>query len=208
LSLSTQGHVGPIPASADGPTQPIRLGRDSSIAAQDTHARYQEAVYRGNVFTATATSVTLPISGSTVAPAGFILTNPAASGKDIVLLECIVAPSGSALSGFSTVVLSAVNNPVAAAVVHTTPLTIRNAFLGTPGSSIAFADSQATLPAAPFILRSFPGSIIVASGSYAPLKDEIAGAIILGQGTAVSIQSMANVGLICNITMTWEEIPI
>jgi hypothetical protein len=214
MSQVSQQRVGVLP-QADGTFLPFTAERDGGTRTQDAHARYQAAVLRGNVFTATATSTTLPTSGSTIAPAGgLILTNPLGSGKNLVILETIITISGSGLSGYAQPLLSGVTFPIGTGssnVSHTTPLTVRNALLGSPIVGVGLADSSATLPTAPFILRTFPGnpvSSVSVSGSYAPLKDEIAGILSLAPGSAVSVQSMANVALIVNVTMTWEEVPI
>ncbi len=86
MSAVDQGRVGEL-LGADGAIQPIRLTRKGALATTDTHAKYQEAVLRGNVFF---------LSASAAAPTAFTgaaggtpligVMNPAGSGKALVFL--------------------------------------------------------------------------------------------------------------------------
>ena len=86
MSAVDQGRVGELLGS-DGAIQPIRLTRKGAIATADTHAKYQEAVLRGNVFFLSASAV--PPTAFTGAAGGTPLIgvmNPAGSGKALVFL--------------------------------------------------------------------------------------------------------------------------
>src|SRR5882762_2101705 len=104
--MSLQQRIGPLAPSADNTPAPLRGTKDGATAIQDAHGKYQEAVYRGNVFVAannagSAIPVTLAAAST-----GLILTNPPTSGKNLVLLECIVAPTAFLSSQLSAVVLA------------------------------------------------------------------------------------------------------
>src|SRR5438105_4479461 len=108
---------GPIVGSTGAPV-PFTAGNDGSSRTQDAHARFQEAVYRGNVWLA-ANQSGAALSNLSGTCTGFALTNPAGSGKLLVLWQIgIVQTSTAATTANAGVQLAANVNPVAAAVVH------------------------------------------------------------------------------------------
>ena len=104
--------------------------------------------------------------------------------------------------------LAANVNPIAAAVVHTTPVTIRSALLGAGASSVALADSAATLPAAPVVVRAIGGGPVATGSVHAAfIRDEIAGDLILAPGTAVSLTALTTaISVLASIC--WAEVAI
>jgi hypothetical protein len=203
-----EGRVGPQILS-DGALAQLRQLKDGAVGVSDAHGRYQEAVYRGNVFNA-CNQAGAAVTNLAAAATGFILSNPAGSGKLLVLLEILFAQTSVAAAAANAAVLLAANiNPIAAAVVHTTPLVINNALLGAGQAAVAKVDSAATLPAAPVAVRTLwqPSVSATATTGIPPLvKDEIAGAIIIGQGCAVSLTALSALSGVAS--MTWEEIPV
>src|SRR5579864_7639441 len=75
--------VGPS-INADGAENEIRGSKDASLVTQDGHARYQEATYRGSVYSA-CNQAAQPLTAVGTAMTGFILYNPIASGKNLVV---------------------------------------------------------------------------------------------------------------------------
>ena len=86
MSAVDQGRVGELLGS-DGAIQPIRLTRKGAVATADTHAKYQEAVLRGNVYflSAGAAAPTAFTGGAGGTPLIGVM-NPAGSGKALVFL--------------------------------------------------------------------------------------------------------------------------
>jgi hypothetical protein len=186
----------------------LGFGEFSEALVSELQARYYENVYRGNVFTASNTAA-LALSLNSATATGLILSNPAGSGKNLVLLEALISVANLP-AGQSTLILTANINPIAAATVHTTPLVIANALLGSANASVAKADSAATLPVAPTIIRSysFTAATVAASTSFPPfIKDDIGGAIIVAPGCTVSIQCLVTAATTIN-TLTWAEVAI
>ena len=67
--------------------QVVARGSDfGEMAVVDGHARYMDAVLNGNVYTAANTASQALSLGSATAT-GLVLTNPAGSGKNLVILE-------------------------------------------------------------------------------------------------------------------------
>src|SRR5271169_2206431 len=89
-----QGQVG-VQTSGQGQTPILRSLYSGELGVADVHARYQEAVCRGNVYSlfqtavSQATAATFPYAAGGTAP--IALFNPAGSGKDMVILAAAVA---------------------------------------------------------------------------------------------------------------------
>jgi hypothetical protein len=184
----------------------VRFDKTNALVVQDGNSRYQEATLRNQLFVAsTQAGVALSLLSATAT--GFILTNPAGSGKILIPIELLIALA-SAPAGIASVYVAANVNPVAVPVVHTTPLSVRPTLLGSGATAVGLADSAATLPATPVVVRAVPGGP-VATGSVnaAFMKDEIAGALGLLPGTAISVQALTT-AISAIISMTWAEIPI
>ena len=127
----------------------------------------QKETYVGNgarnIFVAsTQAGVATSIALSTT-QTGFTLTNPAGSGKTLVVLEINIAQS-VAPAAAGVFVAAANVNPVATAVTQTTPLTVRRANLGVPGTGAGLAASAVTLPAAPVVVRPIGGGALATGG--------------------------------------------
>lgn len=195
--------VGPRVVS-DGSENPARTERSGALCTSDAHGKYQEAVYRGNVFfAANQAAVTFSVGLTTTTAIGLILSNPPGNTKLVVPLQVefvntgvIVGVAGLSVSPYS-----------ATAVVHTTALTVRNAYLGQGPSASAQADQGSTLPAAA-VTWKFLYSVLstnTAVISQATIYD-LGGSLILGPGTACAVVASAAITGFAGIT--WEEIPI
>jgi hypothetical protein len=198
-----EGQSGPQ-AIQDGSVNTVRLTKDSSAGAQDTHARYQEAVYRGNVFSA-ANTAAVTIGVLTATGVTFHLYNPAASGKNLVVLTVSFAPS-SATFVVSPVWL--VVNAQATAPTGTTALVVRNNLLGAGAAAVGQVFSAATLAAVPVPVRPFFTVPATALTSLFVCKDEVAGEIIVGPGQVLSVQGNVAATAVGFLAASWEEIPV
>lgn len=203
-----EGVVGPAIAS-DGTIGTARFTKDLSQRVADAHARYHEMVYRGNVWMA-ANQAGSAVTNLAASATGFILSNPASSGKLLVLVEIgIVQTSAAAAAANAGVQLAANVNPIAAAVVHTTPLIVRNALLGSSATGVGLADSSSTLPVAPVAIMNLwqPSVSATATTAIPPvIVIPIDGKIIVGQGCAVSLSALSALSVAAH--MIWEEVSI
>lgn len=188
-------------------TNPLRSDEQGALVTTQGGGRYAEAVRRGNVYTAcTQTAITLTTLHATAT--GFILSNPAGSGKILSLLEIACSPVVVG-AGSTEIGLAGNFNPNAAATTHTTPLTVRNVYLGKAAANVGLADSSATLPASPVLFR-YILSAANATGSVSGnglIKDDVGGAVIIGEGCTVSI-SYLTTAITAATSMTWEEVEI
>jgi hypothetical protein len=194
-------------AASDGMIAAARLGKTLAYLTQDAHARYQDAVRRGNVFVACMQAIgALSVNSATAT--GLIVTNPAGSGKNLVFLELLVALA-SAPAGVSVLALVGSKGP-AAAVTHTTPMTtgFTNALLGGGNAtSVALVDTAATIPT-PATFRAVPGGPAATGSVGTPfIKDEIAGALVMAPGTVLSLQAFTT-AISVIASLAWEEVPV
>lgn len=157
------------------------------------------------IFVASTQAGVATSTGLSTTQTGFTLTNPAGSGKTLVLLQ-VSAAFTSAPAGAATLVLAANVNPVAAAVTQTTPLTVRKANLGVSGSGVGLAASAVTLPAAPVVVRGLGGPVAASSISQPQVVDNIDGALCVAPGCAVSVNSLTT-AVSAVISMVWKEVP-
>lgn len=156
-----------------------------------------------NIFLASTQAGVATSTALSVTQTGFTLSNPFGSGKTLVLLKFWGAFT-TAPAAIATLVLAANVNPVAAAVVHTTPLVVRKANLGVAGTPVGLADSAATLPAAPVVVVGLGGPVATGSVSQPQVVSNFDGALCVAPGCAVSINSITTA--ISGIwTMVWEE---
>jgi hypothetical protein len=135
---------------------------------------------------------------------GITLTNPAGSGKTLVVLTLAGAVS-AAPAGAAPLVLAANVNPVAAAVTQTTPLTVRRANLGVAGTGAGLAASAVTLPAAPVVVRALQAPVAGSAITPAQVLDNINGELCIAPGCALSLSSITTA--VTGIwSITWEEV--
>lgn len=135
---------------------------------------------------------------------GFTLTNPAGSGKTLVLLRVDCAVS-AAPAGAAPLVLAANVNPNATAVTQTTALTVRAANLGVTKGAVGLAASGATLPAAPVVVAALQAPVAASAITPASINVTFDGSLTIAPGCALSLSSITTA--VTGIwSMTWEEI--
>lgn len=202
-----QGQAGPQIAS-DGSNPNIRQSKDASLVTQDAHGRYQEAVYRGNVFFANATTAQALTTLATTSQTGLVLMNPPGSGKNAVLLQVEWAPTVVPGTAPSTVILAV--QTYSASITKPTQGNVLNAFVGGPLTTVCYATTSGQLQSTPLaakMVAAYQITTATQAGYLTPVEYDIGGGIILQPGTAVCLTAVANVatGL---ASFLWEEIPV
>lgn len=200
---SLEGVVGPQHWSSDGTlAKALRIIREGgSLGVDNVHARYQEAVLRGNVYMACNQAVVTFGTALTATGVTFHLCNPIGSKVNLVVLQSQLTVVSCTVAG-SIVYAANVTNPTAVTVG--TDLTVQNALLN-GSSGIGKAKSATTLPAAPVAVRPWVSGITAAG--FGTLVDYVDGALIVGPGCTLSVQgiTIAGTGL---IGMCWEEVAL
>lgn len=206
--MLAEGIVGPRTAT-DGSPASQRYGRDSSQCVQDSHAHFQEAVERGNVYCASNTAAVTVGATLTATNITYSLTNPAGSGVRLVLWRACVGIVTSTTAG--VIMLAGCIATGAAAVVHGTPITsVINCKLGSNTINTGnkgLVDSASTAPSAPLPLRVLGFMPVTATASTGFIDSNLDGEFQLMPGTSVYLQGLVAVGTAV-FSMTWEEIPL
>lgn len=207
MSVEVRVQTGPRQGLGDGSENILRGGRTGEGIVSAAHGRYFEASYRGNVYCGGNTAAQATSTSSATAT-GLILTNPLGSGKYLSILDITVGVGAVVAAAFEVGLFANVN-VLAAAVTQTTPITPRNALLGSSLIGVGLLASAATLPAAPIHIRTLlaSGWVTATAQSMEVVKDEVGGAISLLPNTAVSIQSVVGTQS-CISSITWEEVSI
>ncbi len=169
----------------------------------------QRDTYVGNgareIYLASTQAGQATSTGLSTTQTGITLTNPAGSGKTLVLLQLNGAVS-AAPAGAAPLVLAANVNPVAAAVTQTTPLIVRKANLGVAGTGAGLAASAVTLPAAPVVVAAIQTPIAASSITPANINVTFDGSLCVSPGCAISLSSITTA--VTGIwSLVWEEVP-
>jgi hypothetical protein len=213
MALELQLATGYVKA-APGARTLARGDHSGALVTQDAHARYQEAVLQGRVFSgATASSGVAP--GTAVgATAAFALYNPPSSGVQLVIWKLSVGYVSGTLGAGTIIGVSNTNTQGAA--VTGTAITIVNALLGGGvGSARGLPFTTATVPTTgQNNLRPLwnMGAALASTAlgiSAAESALEIAGEFIVGPGATFSLQGVAAGGSspLVIFGCTWEELP-
>jgi hypothetical protein len=216
MAIQVSGNVvkGNLPGYAAGSSPISSFDQYGGNLVSELNARYSNLALSGLVFSAaTTTGVALAALG-TNSPI-FTLWNPTNSGKNLVLIDISWGLTTQVYAAAAaTVTLGALAN-VTAAPSTTTPIVGVNNFIGNGTKPVAFTYSQATLSAAPTASRHLGtvaldlNTTVSAVASPAYLKDEVAGAIIIGPGSLVSIGGEGTPADITIVAaMTWAELPL
>jgi len=193
----------------------VNTGWHNEFLKSDLLPRYAYLALNGFVFSAaTTTGVALAALG-TNSPI-FTLWNPTGSGKNVLLLDVSLGLTTLAFATTGiTATLGTLSNTTAPTT--TTPVVGVNLLLGNGNKPVAFTYSQATLaapgPTATRHIATAANSALATNGGQvmcpAQLKDEVAGAIILGPGSLVSIGGEGTVADWTVVAhMTWAELPV
>lgn len=189
----------------DGTTPIARGSRDASVVVVESHARFAENTFRGNVYIGSnpaGTPVTTQAGLSATTPA-LTLYNPVGSGRLLVLQTVMVnlAAAPAAACHF----MLAINSPQLAAPSAVTVVTPQNARTDLVSTGAGQVYRIATLAAAPVAVRYFGQVTGAASLTPATLLDHVDGELIIGPGVALSLQTSSAASVVA--AFTWEEIP-
>lgn len=205
--------------TADGVITTPRFGAQQEMFVADAHARYYDAVRRGNVFVASNTAAVATNVVATSMTAGLCLWNPPNSGKNAVLLRLNVALQ-SLPAGAAGLVLAGGSQPLIPASAFTV-LTGTGAYNGTFNammSTVGASGNRSVCQAASvanaigtIIFRWIgggPAATVSGSTAFPPfICDEIAGDLIIPPGNLVALETVTTV-MSTGSTLIWEEVPV
>ena len=206
-----QGTIGPVTGTAAGQSHAARMNRSGGWLTASIAGRFQEAVLRGSCYAvANPAGITSQAGLSATTPA-LTLYNPAGSGKNGILWYASARMAVANVAA-AAVWLAANTNINAAAVTGTLTTTHRNCLLGAAANNAIQAMLAATLPAAPVGIMLLGMGLTGAISVETCAKEHggwLDGAVVIGPGTAISIQTSTasgGSGLWCSFI--WEEIEV
>jgi len=205
------GQVGPA-VKQDGTIGPVRTGRSGENVNTEAHGRYQEPVYRGQVYTATSQAA-VSLGAGLTATSVWTLYNPIQSKVNLVLLRCTFTLSAIPAAQ-STILLAIPGTSGQAAPTAVTQLATSwpNNLIGTTyASSAARVYTAATLAATPIALEPLGTFLFTTSSTTTQFVNmqfggDLAGIYIIPPGSAITLQ--ATTAASGFVSMTWEEIPL
>lgn len=219
--ITVGGKVGPR-LGADSGELELRHSRDGCLIVQDGHARYQEAIFRGNCYSVTLGSTTISANHASTTAAtatAFVgIYNPPTSKVNAVILEAVLGASAAGASAVNEgVPVWQYVVPVATTVTSaTSPLNMLS-YLAQGSKVIGLVNSQAlTANTATWAqLKPFgvPGPRTAAPTAsiniHAVYKELVDGEIIVPPGVAVGLFYLAAGTAISAVGgLVWEEIAI
>ena len=223
---SIEGKVGPG-VSTDGSAPTARLGKDNSVVTQDSHARFQEAAIRGNLYSGGMTVTSISAATFTTATLGATGTpilgvyNPAGSGKNLVILQAKIQLLYTVLTmtppGAFMWASSLGNGAVS---TGTTPF---NLGTGVAAGSVAkdMCGVAMTGQTNALVVRTASGlgtmgtniSTVQTAAGFQPympaMVDNVDGAIIVPPGGILALLCTTTpVAISAASSITWEEVPL
>lgn len=169
--------------------------------------RFHDAIRRGRTFFA-CNSALQALSVNSATATGLVLTNPAASGFNLEILQISIAIASAPAAQANLILTGTLLTTAAANTTHTTPLVVKNALIGSAFAvGVGLCDSAATVPT-PAALRAIGGGP-AATGSVntAYICDNLDGIITLAPGCVISLQAMTT-AITVVASIVWEESPI
>ena len=210
-----QGQVGPLASSASlaSGTQPnLRQGNMGDMIVSELHGRYYENTYRRNQFWAsnpTGVTTTATTSGSTTAIVGINISNPINSPVNLVLNKVGYAFT-VAFTAAADIALGVGYNS-GTNVTHTTPLTVRNGYVGVGAAGYGLVDSSVTFPTAPNFIHALGAGLTgaITTAPYIQGYLDLEGSIILPPGAYAGIFTTTAGGASGFFgSFGWEEVPL
>jgi hypothetical protein len=210
-----QGQVGPLASSASlaSGTQPnLRQGNMGDMIVSELHGRYYENTYRRNQFWAsnpTGVTTTATTSGTTTAIVGINISNPINSPVNLVLNKVGYAFT-VAFAAAADIALGVGYNS-GTNVTHTTPLTVRNGYVGIGAAGYGLVDSSVTFPTAPNFIHALGAGLTgaITTTPYIQGYLDLEGSIILPPGAYAGIFTTTAGGASGFFgSFGWEEVPL
>jgi len=212
--MLSEGKPGPL-VLQDGAQSAVRLSKDGSVVTIDGHSRYQEACYRGNLWSLTngyagTTLVAASAIGQTAWNPAVGVANPTNSGKNLVVIATIAQIlSGTPTSG--GIVLGFVANPsgitAAGGNAAVNMLTLQTGgSIARTFTQTAMTGSGAAIMLLPMPITTFAGAI--AASTPIGLQWDLAGMILVPPGTAFGISGTLGTATVVQAGLIWEEIAI
>lgn len=205
------GRVGPQ-VTAENVEAPIRLARTEEVCVTDTHARYYEAIARGNVYYLAqgATAGTAFTGGAAGTPLIGIY-NPSNSGKNLVVLAASIGVTTiqtaagqvnpelwAGISVLPTGTVTAAKNALTQSAAGSSAVCFLNTAM-TGSTAITFFATLGT-----FWWATAAAGAMTSNGFY-----DIGGALVAAPGVLIALGLRTiPTATVTSHAMIWEEVPV
>ena len=200
-----QGQVGPIGPLGDGVSTAPRVGKEGALSVSGYQGRHYEQAYRKAIFTGANQSAATWSVALNATHTGLVLSNPAASLVNLVVLRASFALSVAPVAPAS---IGLYGGYLAAGITaHTTPLTTYSSFIGAGATSSGKIDAAATLVGTPVWLEQILGGFTAgALPSAAAAISDLGGLYVIPPGGSLGIGALTAVVGFGSIS--WAEVSI
>lgn len=205
LQGQVENAVTPTRANGNPNVMQAQLGE---LWVSEILPRYAAMAWSGLVFYAANTQAqALSVASSTFT--GLAIGNPAGSGKNLVLIDVEIAIAAVGAVAVMLPVLGSAPT-VALTTSYSTGPNGLSTLMGSGKASIATVGANATLAAAPTVVRPEMGFQWITAGVgmwNLYVKDEVGGALIVPPGQMLCLEALVGA---CSVVAaaTWAELPI
>ena len=195
-------------AVGDGANTALRTGRTGAICTQDAHGRFQEAVFRGNVWSAQTAGTGVDHGSSISTTAAFSLHNPLGSGKRLSIIRVSMGYVSGTLGAGAVLYLANGSNdarPTGTAIV---PVNLKT-FADAGSAALPFTTATITAPTPIGVFCNLQPSLATTAVAPWTVMDYPEGLIQVAPGCTLSLHGLAGAAgtsplVIFNVV--WEEI--
>lgn len=202
MAIAIQSAAGIQRLGSTGQSAQLRAAASGELVTIDGHARYQEAVYQGNMYSAANQAAQAVSIALATTYTGLMLYNPIGSQIKLVMNKAkfalTVAPAAIAsiglISGFQT-----------AAPTGLTAVSVRSNLIGNSATGSGLAYSAATIATPVWTAQLVDGFTAAALPAPSPVTD-LEGLYVILPGGFVAFGALTAVTGLGWIS--WEEIPL
>lgn len=202
----------PSTSLPDSNYNPQLGGKAGEAIVAELHGKYYTQAYRGKVYMANRTAVTVPVVASTMVSV-FSLYNPVSSPNVVELVDMDIGLV-LATTVVDTVGIYWQNGATAAAATFTTAGVLGtnffNANVGTAASNQATFYSALTHSGTPVRIKIISQFGAVTSTNDSPIHYDFDGKVILPPGSLISVamSTAASTASGVDLALTWAEYPV
>ena len=191
---------------SQGIARPLLVDSNGKMVAASVGGKYAAAVLAGNVYIAANQTAVALTQDDALAFTGLVLANPAASGKNLIILEFGYATTVATPTATLLGLMVGLDAGDAAAAI--TPV---NRLIGCSNTSVALPDNDCTLVGTPVLhqlITSAWSEATTAGSVMGPHVVDINGSLVLGPGSYVATWSFATNTAAWQFHFMWEEVPV
>ena len=190
----------------DGVSRPLLIDSGRRLVTAPVGSKYADAVLAGRVFVAANQAAVAVTAAFALTYTGLVVENPAASGKNLIMLEFGYAASAAVPAATGIGLMTGMDAGDAAAAIAA-----RNRLTGSSNTSVAYADGGCTLVGVPVLEQVFAAAWAEATTAgtlMPPNVVDLNGSLIITPGYYVAAYSTAALTAAMLFHFMWEEVDV